>query len=154
MAENLPQTPINWILNDNHPEMGIRCRILPTGENAVFLKTLDLAGSPRLEERLLKNVRRLLGNHRLQELSAAAGLAKDSPVVWALLWIPQPASVCQVGELEQKSGNQQLWPKVLLSLPIEPYSGCQEETAKAQSTSTRISEDGHTQSKSASSLFE
>lgn len=157
MADDLPRPPVKWILNDGSPEMGALCRILPSGETAIFLKTLDLADSPRLEERLLMNVRRLLGNRRLGEISASAGLAEGSPIVWALLWVPESSTVDpDDAVLDVKAGNQQLWPKVLLSLPIAQAPGTRPRTENhTPSDSTTIGlQEAHTQSKSASSLFD
>lgn len=156
MSTVLPRTPGNWLLNDGFPEMGTRCRILPTGEIAIYLKTLDLVDSPRLEERLLKNVRRLLGHSRLDVELAAAGLPKDVPVVWALLWIPDSFPIDPGGEQpDMETGTQQLWPKVLLSSPVNQFSRTHKGSEEAvQRGLTRSGlQDRHTQSKSASSLI-
>ena len=156
MSTVLPRTPGNWLLNDGFPEMGTRCRILPTGEIAIYLKTLDLADSPRLEQRLLKNVRRLLGYSGLDVELAAAGLPKDMPVIWALLWIPDSFSIDPGGEQpDMETGTQQLWPKVLLSSPVNQFSQMNKGSEEAvQRGLTRVGlQDRHTQSKSASSLI-
>lgn len=156
MTDTMPEAPLSWILNDSCPDMGSLAQIWPTSEMALFLRTLYLTDSPQLEQRLLKNVKRLLGKRSLQNVATASGLSSGvcSPVAWALLWVPDrldtDGNVTQVN-----MGNHRLWPKLLLSLPMDAVSSGQaDENGNSTSLQSRLSvDDGHTEIKKSKALF-
>lgn len=157
MVDDLPKAPLSWILNHNNPSMGSLSQIWPTSETAIFLKTLYLTDSLRLENRLLKNIKRLLGKRSLEKLSAELGSSGrvGPPVPWALLWVPDYLHADAAdASANVVAGNQRLWPKVLLSTPIATsLSGRVDEHEGPGSPSSISVNDRHTKVKRSTSLF-
>jgi hypothetical protein len=158
MVDDVPKAPLRWILNDSYPDMGSLVSIWPTSEIAIFLRTLYLTDSPRLEQRLMKNVERVLGKRSLDEVSTIPGLplGVGSPIAWALLWVPTARTNDGDVLASVDSGNHRLWPKLLLSLSVDMVPNRQPESNEySESLPSRIRvDDGHTEIKSSRSLFE
>lgn len=159
MVDDIPKAPLSWILNDSYPDMGSLAHIWPTSETAIFLRTLYLTDSPRLEQRLLKSVERLLGNRSLDKVSTTLGLPLGvcSPIAWALLWVPARIMADEVDVMASNvSGNHRLWPKLLLSSPADTVrSGQPKGDQNSESSPSRIRvNDGHTGIKRSRSLFQ
>lgn len=122
IQDHIGSAPVNWTLNDNRPDIGTVCRLIPTNETAIFLKTMRLQDAPLLEHLLLADIGRFLGKRVLQDLSAGFTVSKrqPAPLTWALLWIPENC-VADPGDISVESftsGHHRLWPKSLLS-PLE-----------------------------------